>query len=263
MSSRETTRPSDQPHHGKVALVTGASRGIGRAIALRLAAAGADVVVHYRSDLAAARETAAGVARLGRSAFLVGQPLDAPDSAAHLFAAVDQQLRVERGSTRLSVLVNNAGISPPGTLDQITAAGFDELFAVNLRAPLFLAQSAARRMGEGGRIVNISSATVRRAMPEWLMYTMTKTALEAMTRLIAQELGPRGITMNALSVGVVDTEMNADVDRDVMLAHAEQTSALGRIGQPDDVADIVAFLVSDEARWVTGHVIDASGGAFL
>jgi NAD(P)-dependent dehydrogenase (short-subunit alcohol dehydrogenase family) len=238
------------------ALVTGASRGIGRAIARRLAREGFHVAVHFGANAGAAAQTVAAIEAVGGHAFAVRQELGAPGDVDALFAQL--------GDDPLDVLVNNAGIAYEDGLEGVTPAAYEEQFAVNTRAALFATQAAARRMGEGGRIVTISSATTRRALPEWLVYTMTKAALDAMTRIVAQELAPRGITVNAVAAGVVDTDMNAEtMVTDEHRAEAATIAALGRIGEPEDIADVVGFLVSDEARWVTGQVLDASGGSFL
>ena len=241
---------------GKVALVTGGSRGIGRGIAERLAADGARVAVHYGTNAAAAAEVVAGIASRGGSAFAVGQPLGAPGDAEALFAQLDGGL---------DILVNNAGVAPQGGLAETTPAVYDELFAVNARAPFFLTQAAVARMGDGGRVITISSGVTRQAWPNLLAYTMTKAAVEAMTATLAKELAPRGITVNVVAAGLVDTDMNAAWLRasEESRAQAASVSAFGRVGEPRDVADVVAFAASDDARFVTGQVLDATGGSVL
>jgi NAD(P)-dependent dehydrogenase (short-subunit alcohol dehydrogenase family) len=241
---------------GKVALVTGGSRGIGRGIAERLAADGATVAVHYGTNAAAAAEVVAGIEARGGHAFAVGQPLGAPGDAEALFAQLDGPV---------DILVNNAGVAPQGGLAETTPEVYDELFAVNTRAPFFLTQAAAERMGEGGRVITISSGVTRQAWPSLLAYTMTKAAVEAMTATLAKELAPRGITVNVVAAGLVDTDMNAAWLRasDESRAQAASVSAFGRIGEPRDVADVVAFAASEDARFVTGQVLDATGGSVL
>jgi NAD(P)-dependent dehydrogenase (short-subunit alcohol dehydrogenase family) len=241
---------------GKVALVTGGSRGIGRGIAERLAADGARVAVHYGTNAAAAAEVVAGIEARGGSAFAVGQPLGAPGDAEALFAQLDGPL---------DILVNNAGIAAQAGLAETTPAVYDELFAVNARAPFFLTQAAVERMGDGGRVITISSGVTRQAWPNLLAYSMTKAAIETMTATLAKELAPRGITVNAVAAGLVDTDMNAAWLRasDEARAQAASVSAFGRGGEPRDIADEVAFAASADARWVTGQVLDATGGSVL
>lgn len=254
----------DRPLADRVALVTGGSRGIGRAIAMRLARDGALVVVHYATNADAAAETVDRIVADGGAAFAVGQPLGVEGDVDGLFARVDEQLEARRGTTRLDVVVNNAAVSLSSALAELTLAEYEEQFAVNARAPLFIAQAAAARMGHGGTIISVSSGLVRQASAEWLTYTMAKAALEAMTMVLAKDLGPRGISVNAVSPGLIDTEMNGDLLRtDDGQAMAAALSPYGRVGLAEDVADVVRFLSSHDSRWVTGQVIDASGGALL
>jgi NAD(P)-dependent dehydrogenase (short-subunit alcohol dehydrogenase family) len=249
----------------QVALVTGGSRGIGRGIAERLAADGALVAVHYATNADAAADVVATIAAAGGRAFAVGQPLGVAGDVAGLFAQLDAELTARTGSTHLDVVVNNAGVAVQAGLAQTTPAVFDEQFAVNTRAPLFIAQAAAERMGDGGRIITISSGVTRQAWPNLLAYSMSKAAIEVMARTLAKELAPRGITVNVVAAGLVDTDMNAGwlrVDDDSR-AYAASVSAFGRVGLPADVADVVAFAASPDARWVTGQVLDATGGSVL
>ncbi|MEJ2855206.1 SDR family oxidoreductase [Saccharothrix sp. CCNWLW140] len=230
--------------------MTGASRGIGRAIALRLAADGLRVVVHYGRDEVAAKEV---VAAAGGGAFAVRASL--PDEVDALFADLPE----------LDVVVNNAGIGLLNPIEDVTPDEFDEVFGVNVRAPFFVVQRALPLLRDGGRIVNISSGVTRIAFPEGIAYSMTKGALDTFTRTLAQHLGPRGITVNTVAPGVVDTDVNAGWLRGNPEAEAAMAarSALGRIGQPGDIADVVSFVASADARWVTGAWIDATGGAHL
>ncbi|MFI6641354.1 SDR family oxidoreductase [Streptomyces sp. NPDC050504] len=243
---------------GKTALVTGGSRGIGRGIAERLGRDGARVAVHYGSNEAAAKETVAAIEAAGGEAFAIGQELGVPGDAAALWAAFDAH------ADGVDVLVNNAGIGTSQPFGSTEEAEYDRLFAVNTKAPYFLAQLGAERLRDGGRIVNISTGLSHAAMmPELTTYAMTKGALDVFTKYLAKVLGSRGITVNAVAPGIIDTDVNASWLRasDEAWAGAAAFSALGRVGEPGDVADVVAFLASHEGRWVTGQWIDATGGS--
>lgn len=247
--------------NGKTALVTGGSRGIGREISERLARDGARVAVHYGRNETAAKETVAAIEAAGGEAFAVRAELGVPDDAETLWAAFDEH------ADALDVLVNNAGIvESQQSIAGVTREGFDQVFAVNTRAPFFITKLALPRLRDGGRIINISTSLTRGgAEANLIAYSMSKGAIDVLTTTLAKELGPRGITVNAVSPGVVDTDMNASWLRDDPDAWASVTEAspLKRVAKPDDVADIVGFLASSDSRWVTGHWIDATGGALL
>ncbi|GAA2615498.1 SDR family oxidoreductase [Dactylosporangium fulvum] len=244
---------------GRTALVTGGSRGIGRAIAQRLARDGARVGVHYGSNEAAAKETVAAIEADGGQAFAVHARFGAPGDAETLWAAFDTQ------AGGLDILVNNAAIlGVPAQIQDVTAAAYDEIFAVNTRAPFFVTRHGLRRLRDGGRIVNIGTMLTRgSAMPASVTYAMSKGALDVLTTMLAKQLGPRGITVNTVAPGVVDTDMHEGRLVGDALAWLSSLSPMGRVGVPADVADTVAFLASDDSRWVTGQWIDVSGGTLL
>lgn len=253
------------PLTGKVALVTGASRGIGRAIALRLAADGAVVAVHYGTNEGAAEETLRSIRSAGGSGFLVQGRLDDIEEIDRMFGALDRLLAENTGGPGLDILVNNAGVDRWGTIEEITPEAFDEVIRTNVRGPFFLTQRALTRMRDNGRIVNISSGLVRNAVPRHTVYTMGKGAIDKLTVVLAQHLGARGITVNSVAPGAVETDMTAGWLRGNPEAEAQIAgiTALRRVGQPEDIADIVAFLASEKGRWVTGNWIDATGGQSL
>jgi len=245
---------------GKTALVTGASRGIGAAIAHRLAVDGALVAVHYGHDEAAANASVAAIERAGGHAFPVRAELGSAGDVDTLFAGLERGL----GGRPLDILVNNAAIMAyQATVENATPADFDRLFAVNVRAPLFIAQRALRSMPDGGRIINISSGVTWFAIPE-VVYAMSKGSLNVMTRSLALTQGRRGITVNTVSPGITATDMNAWLtDNAAAQQKVANMTALGRHGQPSDIADAVAFFASNDGRWVTGQTLEVNGGLFL
>ncbi|MFJ4965389.1 3-oxoacyl-[acyl-carrier-protein] reductase FabG [Streptomyces sp. ADI96-02] len=249
---------------GKVALVTGASRGIGRGIARRLARDGALVAVHYGTREPAALEVVDAIRKDGGRAFAVGAPLGVEGDAEALYGGFAAGMAAEGESPVLDILVNNAGVSGSGRIGAASSENFDRMFAVNVKAPLFLIQRGLELLRDDGRIVNISSAAARIAFPESVTYAMTKGAVETMTRALAKEVAGRGITVNAVVPGFVATDMNAGRRRTPEAAAALAAhSVFGRIGSPADIADVVAFLASADARWVTGQCVDATGGTGL
>jgi NAD(P)-dependent dehydrogenase (short-subunit alcohol dehydrogenase family) len=244
---------------GKTALVTGASRGIGRAIALRLAKDGARLVLHYARSADAASALAEEIAGFGVQPVLVSADLS---DISNIDAVVSQIEDKIGGGEVLDILVNNAGhLLPDGP--EASEASFDGLVAVNLKAPFFLIQKLSARMKSGGRIVNVSSGLSKMALPSAMLYGMTKAGLNHLTLSFAKEFGPRGINVNAVLPGIIRSDMSAWVGSEEGARIASARSVFGRVGEPADVADIVAFLASDDSRWVTGECIDASGGQFL
>ncbi|WP_232110445.1 SDR family oxidoreductase [Nocardia wallacei] len=241
---------------GKTALVTGASRGIGRAIAQRLGEDGALVAVHYGSNDRAAQETVAAVEQAGGQAFPVRADLTATDGVDQLFNGLEGR--------PLDIVVNNAAVAvPEATIEKATVEQFDRQFALNVRAPFFVVQRALPLLRDGGRIINISSGVTWFATPQ-IVYSMTKGALNVFGRSLANTLGERGITVNNVSPGITDTDMNSWLhESDEAAAGVSAMTALGRVGRAADIADAVAFLASHDGRWVTGQTLEVNGGLFL
>jgi 3-oxoacyl-[acyl-carrier protein] reductase len=242
---------------GKVAVVTGASKGIGAAIAKALAAQGASVVVNYASSKAGADDVVAAISAAGGKAVAVGGDVSkAADAQGIVNAAVETY-------GRLDILVNNSGVYEMAPIEEITEAHFHKQFNVNVLGLLLVTQAAVKHLGEGGSIVNVSSVVSRITPPGSAVYTATKGAVDGITGVLAKELGPRKIRVNSVNPGMVETEgthtagfVGSDFE-----TWAISTTPLGRIGQPDDIADITVFLASDDSRWMTGESLIASGGS--
>ncbi|NYF52726.1 SDR family NAD(P)-dependent oxidoreductase [Tunturiibacter gelidoferens] len=249
----------------KTALVTGASRGIGRATALTLAEAGAHILVHYSRSKQEAESLVAAIQAKGGRADAISADLGTPDGASSL----TKQVRSIIGD-RLDVLVLNAGISKLARIEDHTIEDFDNLFATNVRGPFFVVQQLLSVLGEGSNIVVISSAVARTVVgkpglenPSILAYAATKGALETLVKNWAAILGPGGIRVNAVAPGVIDTDMSNFTKTEVGREAALGMQALKRLGKPEDVADVVAFVASDAARWITGASIPVDGGSKL
>lgn len=249
---------------GKVALVTGASRGIGRAIAKRLANDGALVAVHYGNRKDDAEETVHEIQSNGGQAFSIGANLESLHGVENLYKALDTELQKHTGETQFDILINNAGIGPSAFIEETTEQFFDRMFSVNAKAPFFIIQQALPRLRDNSRIINISSAATRISLPDFVAYSMTKGAINTMTFTLAKQLGARGITVNAILPGFIKTDMNAELLSDPMMKqYATTISAFNRLGEVEDIADTAAFLASPDSRWVTGQLIDVSGGSCL
>jgi 3-oxoacyl-[acyl-carrier protein] reductase len=250
---------------GKTALVTGASRGIGRAISLALADAGAHVLVHYGRSQAEANEVVAMIREKGGQADALGMDLSQSDGGAALAQQVSAALK-----GHLDIVVLNAGVSKAARIAAYTSEDVDALYATNVRGPFFLVQQLIPLLAEGSNIVAVTSAVARMVVgkpalenPSILAYASTKGALETLVKNWAAILGPRGIRVNAVAPGVIDTDMSNFTKTEAGREIALEMQALKRIGKPEDVADVVAFLASDKARWITGASIPVDGGSRL
>ena len=243
---------------GKVAVVTGASKGIGAGIAKALGAAGADVVVNYASDRAGAERTAQAISDAGGKAVVIGGSVAKVAEIDALFAEVKTQFG------KIDVLVNNAGVFGPTPLEALTEAEYDRQFNTNVKGLLFVTKSALPLFGESGSIINISSVVAKGNFPGISVYAATKGAVDTITGTLSKELGARKIRVNAINPGLIVTEgtdaagytgENAEFEKMVLA-----TTPLGRLGQPGDVADVAVFLASDDSRWVSGSTLDVAGG---
>jgi 3-oxoacyl-[acyl-carrier protein] reductase len=249
----------------KTALVTGASRGIGRATALALAEAGARVLVHYGRSAQEAESLVTTIQSKGGRADAISADLATPNGAAQLA----EKVRAIVGD-RLDVLVSNAGVSKSARIADHTVEDFDNLYATNLRSPFFLVQQLLPILGDGSNIIMITSLAAHTVVgkpgienPSVLAYASTKGALETLVRNWAAILGPDGIRVNAVAPGVIDTDMSNFTKTEAGRETALGMQALKRIGKPEDVADVVAFVASDKARWITGASIPVDGGSKL
>jgi 3-oxoacyl-[acyl-carrier protein] reductase len=237
---------------GKVAIVTGSSRGIGRAIAERLAADGAAVVVNYVRGEQAAQEVVNGIRGRGGQAVAIRADVAKPAEVRRLFAEARTAFGV------LDIVIANAGVAVIKSIAESTEEEFDHVFDANAKGVVFTLQEAARQVRDGGRIVVVSTGGTRMLMSGTALYLGSKGAVEQFVRVLSRELGPRNITVNALSPGFTDTDLLPERDRKI----AAGLSPFGRIGEPAEVASVAAFLASDDGRWVTGQNVGAGGGVF-
>lgn len=249
----------------KILLVTGGSRGLGRSTAIAAAARGVDVILTYHSNRTEADAAVAEIAALGRKA--VALQLDAGDAGS--FAAFAEAVRgaliATWGDARFDYLVNNAGIGIHSMFGTTTEADLDQLFAIHFKGPYLLTQALAPLLRDGGRIVNLSSGLARFATPGFAAYASMKGAIEVLTRYLAKELGPRGIAVNVVAPGAIETDFGGGVVRDNqdMNRHIASVTALGRVGVPEDIGPMIALLLADENRWMTAQRLEVSGGMFL
>ena len=257
------TTPS--PSFSPLALITGGSRGLGRNAALHVARAGTDVILTYRSQAAEAQAVVAEIEALGRRALAL--PLDVADSRS--FAAFAQQVQAALAShwqrERFDFLVNNAGIGIHASFMETTEEQFDELVNIHLKGTFFLSQQLLPLMNDGGRILNVSTGLARFALPGYAAYAAMKGGIEVLSRYMAKELGARGITVNVVAPGAIETDFGGGAVRDNAQLNAMVASqtALGRVGQPDDIGGVIAALLQPGTGWINAQRIEASGGMFL
>jgi 3-oxoacyl-[acyl-carrier protein] reductase len=244
----------NQPSNSKVALVTGASRGIGAAIARRLASDGFAVAVNYASSPAQADALVAELQAAGGQAFAVKADVASAGEVRAMFDAVEAQLG------KVDVLVNNAGVLKTVPLAEHTDALYDQTFDINVRGTFNTLREAATRLNEGGRVVNFSSTTLALNMPGYAIYNATKAAVEAFTHVFAKELRGRNITVNAVAPGPIATSLFLDGKTEEQIQTFAKMPPLQRLGQPEDIASVVAFLAGPDAGWVNGQVLRANGG---
>ena len=240
---------------GKTALVTGASKGIGAGIAKALGAAGANVVVNYSSDKAGADRVVAEITGNGAKAVAVGGSVAKSADIDTLFA------EATKAFGPVHVLVNNAGVYSMSPIDQIEEAEIDRILDINVKGLLLASKAAVRQFPvEGGNIINIGSVVSEGGYPQMSIYAGTKGAVDTITQVLAKELGPKNVRVNAVNPGMTATEGNAGLRGSDMESQMTTLTPLGRVGQPDDIADVVVFLATDDARWVTGSLLQVAGG---
>jgi len=237
---------------GKTALITGGSRGIGRGIAERLARDGAHVVVNYLHNEEAAQNTVSDITSAGGSAIAIRADVSRPTEIARLYD------ETEKAFGQIDIVVANAGTAVIKSMGEFTEEDFDGVFATNTKGVFFIMQQAVKRLRDGGRIIVITTGGVKMLIPGNALYLGSKGALDQFVRTAAQEVGKRNITVNAVLPGYTDTDLLPERDRKV----AAGASPFKRVGEPEDIADVVAFLASSEARWITGQEIGAGGGVF-
>jgi len=246
---------------GKAALVTGGSRGLGQAIAEKLASEGALVAVNYAGNREAAEATVAKIEAAGGKAFALQAKLGGQAEADQLVAALDAELEKRAGGAKLDILVNNIGGGDYGTILDADETFYDHVFSNNVRGAFFLTRALHSRLADFGRVINISSTGSRLTDPGIIVYTMAKAAVDAFTRVLAAELGPRGITVNSVAPGFTAGETNLHVLEDPkMKAMVVDQTALRRFGTPEEIADTVCAMASPAMRWVTAQNVEASGG---
>ncbi|MGF9698884.1 SDR family oxidoreductase [Paenibacillus sp. MABNR03] len=239
---------------GKVAIVTGSSRGIGRSIAEQLAELGADVVINYANSPDKAEQVAEIARQKGVRAITIQADLARKNEVERLFSETINQLG------KVDILINNAGIMKTTLLAEVTEEEFDEQFAINVKGTFFACQQALNYMEDKGRIVNFSTSVNGQMFPGYSVYAGTKGAVEQITRQLAKEFGSKQITINAVAPGPVNTELFTVGKTEQQLEGLRKMNAFGRLGEPEDIASVISFLVSPESQWVTGQTMRVNGG---
>jgi len=249
----------------KIAIITGGSRGLGRNTAMHLARKGVDVILTYRRQQQEAQEVVAEIAALGGRSLALQLDVARSQTFAAFAGAVKAALAADWQRVNFDFLVNNAGVGISAPFAETSEAQFDELMAVHLKGPFFLTQALLPLIADGGRIVNLSSGLARFALPGFAAYGAMKGAIEVLTRYQAKELGARGIAVNVVAPGAIETDFGGGAVRDnaQLNAHIASQTALGRAGVPDDIGGVIASLLSDDNRWINAQRIEASGGMFL
>ena len=242
------------PTHTRAAIITGSSQGIGAAVAERLAADGLSVVINYSSSAAPAESLVNKIEAAGGRAVAVGADVSKPAQVAELFS------KAEAAFGGVDVLVNNAGVMKLASVAETTDELFDQTIAINLKGVFNGLREAARRLREGGRIVSFSSSVVGLYQPTYASYAATKAAVEAMTHVLSKELGPKNITVNVVAPGPVATKLFLDGKTDEDIKPIVQRTPLARLGEPEDIARAISFLVSPDGAWVNGQVLRVNGG---
>lgn len=249
----------------RIAVITGASRGLGRNMALRLAAEGVDIIGTYRARVDEANSLVAEITALGAKAVMLPLDAGATSSFPAFVDALDAALRDHFGRTQFDFLVNNAGMGLNATVADTDEQQFDAIMAVHLKAPYFLTKLLLPRIVDGGRVLNVSSGLARFTVPGYAAYASAKGGVEVLTRYMAREFGARGITANVIAPGAIETDFNGGHVRDntEINRHVASTIPLGRVGVPDDIGAAVAALLSDGMGWMNGVRVEVSGGQLL
>lgn len=249
---------------GKTALVTGASRGLGRAVAMEFAAQGALVALNYAKNDAAAQETLAAIEARGGKAFLIKGAQGSYESAVRLAHDLGAELTKRTGSDGLDILVNNAGGGPVANIDNTTPEIFEQIVSDNMRGPFYVTKLLKAQLRSGGRVINVGSMGARTAVADYVVYAMSKRAIETFTIVLAKDLGPRNITVNCVNPGLIESDANAHVRTDDTIRnYLVQSTPLGRFGVPEDFAGVVLSLASEKMSYVTGQIIEVAGGMSL
>lgn len=251
--------------NSKIALITGGSRGLGKEMALRIAEKGLDVVLTYNSKQDEAQAVVQQIEALGQKAAALQLNVGQVGTFNAFFASLQQLLQTHFGTTKIDFLVNNAGIGIHASFADTTEEQFDQLLNIHFKGSFFMAQKALPLMNDGGGIVNISTGLARFSFPGYAAYASMKGAIETLTKYQAKELGSRGIRVNVVAPGAIETDFGGGAVRDNAALNAQVASvtALGRVGLPEDIGGVVAFLCTDEARWMNAQRIELSGGMML